>query len=297
MKIIAPYAIVDATLVSSNVTEADYQVYVPSTTYAKDIFVIATTGTHKIYQSLVASNQGNALTDTTKWLDCGATNRWKLHDQSVQSQSVNAGSISNRYAPVGRCNSIGLLNLEAAAVTVTVTDTTDGIIYAKTTSLTSSSGISDYYQYCFSPIDRRPDLVLTDLPSYSNVTIDVVISAPVGLAKCGALILGNFVNIGGTQYGAKIGITDYSIKTQDGFGGYTITKRGYRKTGDFSVEVRADYVDQLQLLLAKYRATPVLYIGADAYASSIIYGFYSDFSETISYPRMSLCSINILGLT
>ena len=61
----------DAIFTSSNVTEADYGVYSAATTYALNAYVIVTTGVHKIYQSLVASNLGNAVTDITKWLDSG----------------------------------------------------------------------------------------------------------------------------------------------------------------------------------------------------------------------------------
>lgn len=297
MKLIQPITVVDATLISSNVPEADYPVYSVSATYALNAYVIVTTGIHKVYQSLVASNIGNAVTDATKWLDCGSTNRWKLHDQSVQSQTINTGSITNSYAITGQCNSIGFVNIDAASITVRMVDGVDGVVYDKTINMVSTSGVIDWYAYFFEPIVRKTDYVLTNLPAYGNATVNVTLMTPLGMAKCGALILGNYKNIGGTQYGAKVGITDYSTKTQDAFGNYNITKRGYRKTGEFSVSVYSGYVDQLQAMLAQYRSTPILYVGSDLYAATMIYGFYKDFSVTISYPTSSLCSLSIEGLT
>lgn len=298
MKIVQPITIVDSNLTSSDVTENDYAAYSAGTTYAINAFVIyVATNIHKIYQSLVGSNLGNPVTDATKWLDCGSTNRWKLHDTSVQSQTSKATSIANVYAISGRCNSVALLNVDAASVTVSMTDATDGVVYDNTVSLVSTSGIQDWYAYFFETIVRKSDLALTDLPSYSNTSISVTISAPSGTALCGGLIFGNSRDIGGTQYGVKVGITDYSTKTQDAFGNYTITRRAYRKTGEFSLDVNSGFVDQLQATLANFRATPILYIGSDDYASTLIYGFYKDFSISIAYPTMSLCSITIEGLT
>ena len=297
MKIIPPIIMTDAIFTSSNVAEADYGVYSAGTTYALNAFVIVTTGVHKIYQSLVASNLGNAVTDITKWLDSGSTNKWNMHDRSVQSQTTNATSIANAYAIIGRCNSVGFLNMDCSSVTVSMVDSIDGTVYNKTISMVSDSGINNWYAYFTEPIVRKTDYVLTDLPAYANAAVNVTISAPAGTAKCGAVILGVFKDVGATQYGTKVGITSYDVKTQDAFGNYMVTKRGYRKTGDFTLMVPGSYTDQLQIFLANLRSTPTLYIGSDSYASTIIYGFFGDFSQTISYPTMSLCTINIQGLT
>lgn len=301
MKIIAPNAIVDATLASSNVPETDYAAYAAGTTYAINAYVIyVAANVHKIYQSLIASNLGNDPTiaaNSTKWLDCGSTNRWKLHDLSVQSQTINALSIANIYSVSGRCNALAALNLDAASMTVTMTDVTDGMVYNKTISLTSYAGINSWYSWFFEPIVRITDIALTDLPSYGNATVAVSFSSPSGNVAVGALILGNSKIIGATQYGMKLSTTSYSTKTQDQFGNYSITKRAYRKTADLSVLVDGSYVDQLQRLLVTYRDVPMVYLGTGIYSADLIFGFYKEASITVSYPTTSLLTINIEGLT
>jgi hypothetical protein len=298
MKIITPVTIKDVNLVSSNVPENDYPLYSFVGNYSKNQYVMyIATDVHEIYQSLVDSNQQNAITDTTKWLKIGPTNRWKIHDQTLQTQTVNNGSITNKYNVSGVVTSVAALNVNGSSLRVKMTDEIDGVVYDTTVSLLAPAGITDWYKYFFGTLIQSPDAVLTDLPPYSDAEVEVTIAANEGNAACGALILGNVNEIGATQYGCKVGITDYSNKSQDQFGNYNVTKRPYRKTGEFSVMVENNYVDQLQMLLAQYRATPLLYMGSDAFASTYIYGFYRDFDITIAYPTNSLCNINIEGLT
>lgn len=115
--------------------------------------------------------------------------------------------------------------------------------------------------------------------------------------SCGAIVVGLSRGVGDTQFGASLGITDFSVKQSDDFGNLTVVERPYRKTGDFSVIVQNTYVDTLQDLLAKFRAIPILYLGSDLYGSAAIYGFYKQFATVIAYPDISICTIQIEGLT
>jgi hypothetical protein len=57
-------------------------------------------------------------------------------------------------------------------------------------------------------------------------------------------------------------------------------------------------VDDLQRTLAGYRATPVVWVGTDAgFSSMIIYGFFKNFTISITYPNNSTCSIEVEGLS
>ena len=285
-------------LVYSNIPENDYPEYNASLTYSVNAYVISTTD-HKIYQSLTSNNRGNPLTDETNWLEVGYTNRWRLHDDSLQSRTESPnGEIHNQYEVTGICTSVAALNLVATEVQVRMYDYIEGLVYDRTISLIDSASVTNWYDYFFSTVpDFVPDAFFTDLPSYANTLLDVVIRSGSSGSACGALIIGELIDVGYTQYGAKVGIQDYSIKDQDQFGNYRITERPYRKTGDFQLMVENSFVDQLQNLLARYRAQPVLYIGSEQFSSMAIYGFYRSFDITVSYPQHSLCSINLEGLT
>lgn len=300
MILIRPAVVNDAAFVSSTIAETDYAAWSSVTTYALAARVIVVAAdVHKVYESVQAANiNHDPQTSPTWWLEVGNTNRWKMFDSSVTSQSTAVTSITTAIKPDSRVDAIALLNVVGKTVVVTMTDVTDGLVYNQTFNLVSDSGITDWYGYFFEPIIRKPDLLVLDLPPYYSPTITVTISADTGeTVAIGALVLGQQKEIGGTEYGGKIGISDYSVKQQDSFGNYTILERAFNKKASFDVMVEAGFVDQLQNILAGYRAIPIVYVGSTYYNATVVYGFYKDFSITIAYPSYSVCSIDIEGLT
>lgn len=299
MKIIRPAAINDAVLAASNIAETDYAAYSAATTYALGARVIVvSTDIHKVYESLQASNLNHTpASSPTWWLDIGSTNRWKMFDLSVTTQSSNADSINVTFNPEGRVSGLALVNISGIEARIIMTDATDGVVYDRIISLISANGIGDWYAYFFEPIVRMGDLVVTDMPPYYSPTIQVIISAPGETVLCGALVLGLIADVGKTQYGPAIGIQDYSVKTQNSFGDYTILQRAFRKKATFTVWVPKAKVDQLQKMLAEYRATPTVYIGSELYESTVVYGFYKDFVTGINYATESVLNIDLEGLT
>lgn len=300
-QIVRPIKVIDAVLASSSVPEDDYGAYNAGTTYASGAFAISP-ATHRIYRSLKAGNTGNPLpvvpaTATEWWQDVGATNRWKMFDGSVESQTNRADSIAIELLATGRANTVCIFNASGASIQIEMEDAVDGVVYDKTFSLVSNSGITDAYAYCFEPIERLADLVVDDLPPYANATVRVTISDPGNTVKCGACIIGQSKRVGSTQFGARVGIQDYSLKQRDAFGNTTVLERSYNKRTSLNVIVDNSFVDHLVNLLAKYRATPVVYIGTGLYSSTIAYGFYEDFDVEIAWTTESLLSINIKGLT
>jgi len=292
-------AIVDAVLASSNVLETDYAAYDPAHAYAAGEYaIVVAANVHKVYQSLQAANTGHPpATSSTWWLDSGATNRWKMFDALVGSQTSNADNIAVVFNALGRADSVALLNMSAGSVHITMTDAVDGVVYDQTISVISDSGIQDAYAYCFEPIIRKTDLAVTNLPPYSNASIAVTLADAGATVKCGECVVGLSRNVGDTQYGATVGIQDYSIKSADAFGNFTITQRAFAKRADFIVWVAGGSVDALQTFLASLRATPIVYVGIDTYGATIVYGFFKDFSIAIAYPTESICTIQIEGLT
>ena len=285
-----------ADLIYSNIPENDHPIYSSTTSYGLNATVISL-ATHRIYQSISDNNLGNPLTDITKWLDIGATNRWKMHDTSLQSRTESVTAIHHQYRAHGLCTAVAAMNMNATHMSVRMMDDVEGIVYSKSVVLVAGAEITNWYDYFFKQVLLyATDKVFDDLPAYPNAVVDVIIESTSGQAACGELILGQIMDVGATQYGAKVGITDYSTKTQDQFGNYTIVERPYRKTAEFQVMVDNTDIDLLQAILAKYRASPVLYLGSDAYSATKVYGFYRSFDITIAYPTASLCSLSLEGL-
>lgn len=272
-----------------------YAVYSAGTSYALGDVVISTSTNHE-YESLANSNLGNALTDATKWLDRGTDNRYRMFDQSNTSTTTRAELIDFTAQVTGRADSVALLNVTAASIQIIASTATDGEVYNETFDLVSTSGITDWYAWFFEPIVRQGDFVAT-LPAYGDMEVQVLINEPSGTAEIGTAVIGLSREIGGLVYGARIGIQDYSRKQADDFGNYTIIERAFSKRASFKVVCDNSEIDAIAAILAQYRATPVVYIGADDYTSTYVYGFYRDWSSEIAFLTKSYFTFEIEGLT
>lgn len=287
MKVLLPETVDATTLASSNVAET-VAPYSAGTSYALGAQV-RDDATHKLFESLVTSNLGNPLTDTTKWLDLGLTNRWGMFDQKLGTLTSQAEAITCVFAFPGRISGVALFGLDAASVTVTVADATDGVVFDQTFDLTSQDNVNDYYDYCFQPVIRRTEIFVDGLPPYAGATITVTITNPGATAVCGNLVLGVVRALGATAYGAGLGIIDYSRKEADAWGNVDLVQRDYRNTGSFSVSVDRAMVGEVKRVLTVRRGKPTVFIGSEQFSSMLIYGFARDWDVKVaSYPLADL---------
>jgi hypothetical protein len=293
MKVIKPTAFTETMLVSSNAVESSPN-YSAGTTYAKDSIV--NSGTH-LYQSLVNNNLGNTpSTSPLYWLDIGPNNIHAMFDNQISTATISATPLNVVFKP-GIFNSLALIGLSGNQVAVTVRDGTGGpIIYSATFAL-DGTVISDWYQYFFEPFVQKSEVVMTDIPPFSNseVTISLTGGSTVQIGLCS---FGTFYFLGDAEYGANVGITDYSRKDTDDFGVTTFVQRAYSKRMSARLMLDTAQINRIQRILADIRATPSLWIGADGddYLPTLMYGYYRDFSIDIAYQNKSFCSLEIEGL-
>jgi hypothetical protein len=306
MKIVRPQPVTDAILLSSSVPENDYAEWSGATTYGLGAYVIKA-ATHRVYKSLQASNLNHdpaAEADPDNpvwWQNYSATNRWMMFDEVVGQQTSKTDSIAISLQANVRVDSIALLNISALTVNIKMTSADNAAIYDETFNLTNQKTTNGWYAYYFTtPLTeflRKTDLFVTDLPPYKNAKIDVTLYDAGNTVKCGEVIYGLSNYIGGTEYGARIGIQDYSVKTVDDFGNFSVLQRAFARRGSFTIEADASEINNIQALLSSIRSKPTLFIGSDLYESTMIYGFYKDFDITIAYANMSICSLDVDGLT
>lgn len=302
MRIIKPEYTNDATLQSTNVAEADYPAWDSLTSYAlNDTLIYIDTNKHWVIRSLVAGNIANiptGLASDTKWVKVSETNRWKMFDLQTTSQTFNSVSIDTTIVGINFVDSIAALNISGATIQVIGKDQFGATFYDVTKSLVSTEGIYDPYTYFFSPLVFLADIVLTDLPIYSLSTYRVIISNPTSTAKCGTLLIGKVIDVGGTEFGMRIGITDYSVKSaQNEFGDFSITKRAYSKNMQLTSFIDNAQVSAIANMFNELRATPLVYLGADSISASFIYGFYKDYGVIVEYLNNSKIQFEIEGLS
>lgn len=294
MKLINPIAVTDSLLTSSTVPETDYAEWAVGTTYGLgDLKILAST--HRIYKSLQAANTGHNPTDAASawWVDVGPTNKYAMFDSVVSTQTTTGTSLTVVLTP-GAINSLALINIQAESLTVSMTSL--GVtVYSRTMSLVSDIASGDWFGYFFEPYRAKTDVVLTDLPSYTNGVLTVTLTHA-SAVKVGSLVVGLLADLGSAQYGAKAGIVDYSRKETDTFGNTVLTKRSYSKRMTVNLIFETGDLDGIHQTLALVRSTPVVWIAAETYSSFIIFGFYKDFEVDLATNDYSYCSLQIEGL-
>ena len=297
MKIIAPFEISGAVLTSSTVPENDYAEWAVGTAYSTGQKVIRLT-THRIYEALAATTGDTPETSPLKWLDLGATNRWKMFDDKVGTRTVSTGSMTIVLTPGLVVQSVALLECAAASATVTITDAVDGVVYSQTKAFESTLFVADWWHYFFDPMQRRSSVIFADMPSYRSATTTITIDAGTGNpVECGVCILGAFYEFAdAVAMGASLGIQDYSRKEVDDFGNYEIVERAFAKRANWDVLIPRSRTDLFFNTLSTLRARPALYIGGTKEDATSVYGFPKDFSVVIEYPYHTQCSIELEGL-
>lgn len=256
---------------------------------------------NKIWESLQGTNLNHAPdVSPTWWIELGPDNMHAAFDNQVSTISTATTSMTF-VVKVGSIDSMALINMIAVTADVVMTDPVAGIVAQRKSGL-SGAEVYDWYQYFFyDPLLIRTQVIFSDLPSYTNAYITIKITGNVGDNISLALAtFGLIEDLGGTQYGATAGIIDYSIKETDDFGNVTFVRRNFSKRLSAQLYVDNVSLNRVTRFLYNLRATPAVWIGADdpqLEEAVVVYGFYKEFSMDIAYPRHSLCSLEIEGLT
>lgn len=296
MIIIQPTFVTVPMVTASNVPETDAPLWTAGTYTLGQQRIYD----HKVYEVIVTSTTdrpdiGAAAVSPT-WLELGWTNKFKMFDQVISTQTVYASQISVDVTPDAIINAAALFGLSGNQITLTMTDPVDGVVYTETKSLQDNTLIIDWYSYFFEEIKYLPDIVFLDLPSYGSATLTINIDGGTGDAKVGEVVIGKQRTLGVTNFGTGVSIQDYSIKGTDDFGNTIIVQRAYSKRADYDVTVETPAVASIQKILADIRTTPTVFVGDANRQETIVYGFYKSFSIVLSTPSISDCSIEVEGL-
>jgi hypothetical protein len=93
-----------------------------------------------------------------------------------------------------------------------------------------------------------------------------------------------------------VNILDFSRKDRDTFGNAILIRRAYADRVTYDAKVLTARAAYVRRALASVRAVPTVYIGSDARAETVVFGFFRDFTITLSGPNVSDCSLEVEGL-
>ena len=254
-----------------------------------------------IYEAISSNTNKNPETSTTDWVKVTVDNKHAALDASASTASEANGDLIISFIG-GSFDSLGVINMEGLTLEIAISDFT-GNLYTNQIGI-SGTEVSSWYDYFFlSPLQDLPrtQVVVYNLDTSTHPTAITTVRIKNGtsISSVGLLSVGKLFDIGGTQYGASAGITDYSVKSTDEYGNTTFLQRNYSKKLNTRVYVNNPNLNMVQRLLYTLRATPCIWIGTEdpIYEEAmVIWGFYKDFTTEISYPSYALVSIEIEGL-
>ena len=302
LSVLQPIQITDAILFSTDVPEADYTAWSGATTYAVGDRAISTT-THRIYESLRATNLNHDPTDilnrtgvTPWWFDVGPTNRWAVFDQEISSQTTQADTMTFVLRP-GFFNSAFIAGLDADNLEITVLDAPAGNqIYYNVISLENSNP-PDYYEYFFSALRAQKDFLVSGLDQYNAAEITIRIYRASGDVKCGVIALGDLLPLGQTQYGAKATPKTYSYIKIDEFGNNVIQRRKASKDMSVTAFIALEEANTVLDIITDLLDVPCVWVGTDLpeYSGLRVFGLGSG-EISYDHPEDCMLSLTIQGL-
>lgn len=273
-----------------------YQAYAVGTTYAIGERVNDNTN-HLAYESAIAGNVGQPLTDVTKWLPLGATNTYAMFDLLRNSQTTSAIAQEVVITPGLRADSVALVGLEATSVRIQSVSAA-ATVYDQTINLSNRTSNS-WFTYFFGGFGKSPSMAVFDLPPLSDAVLTITITNVQGTVKTGALVMGLSVFIGNVQYSAETDVLNFSTITRDFAGGTSelIQRRNVPKTIQQIMLPKA-LVDTARKVREDLNAMPAVWSGLDDNGSEyfealLIMGIYKKFSINLAYPEDALISLEL----
>ena len=256
--------------------------------------------THRRYRSAKGGNiddpeLGVTLSPPT-WVDIGPTNKWAMFDKKPSIQTVNGDEVKIIIRPGKFTQSISGFNLSGVNnVNVKVIDDADGETYSRDIEMNDSSRVVGLLSYFTSPIVYKSDFTLTNLPAYRTSNIELTMNG--SNIRAGAILVGDYIQIGRELAGTSYNSNPITIRTPDGFGGFDITRRGVSDTISFKVGYQKPEFEFIRNTLKSIDGLYCVFIGeGDVGAGLTTYGLLDPFNAPIETPTANELTFDVIGV-
>lgn len=273
-----------------------YQAYSGTATYALGERVQDNVA-HLVYESQVAGNLGNALTDATKWDKVSATNVWAAFDDEIGTATTGASPLVIVLRP-GSTEGLGLLDVVASTGSIVMRDAPGGTVVCTRNLDFDASRIEDVFDWFFRATEFLTSVVLTDLPSqFTDCELTITLNTNNGMAGVGVIKPGEVIDIGNTRMGAKVGIVSRNKLNENKFGNLQVVRIANSKKGSFAVTSDASRFNLIYRLLKQLDGILCIFVGTSTtgYEEMAMYGLFTDFYLVVEYKKKNLCALEVKG--
>lgn len=292
MKIITPLSI---TLADSNVAPSSYADWSSSTAYTvgQNVYLPSNYGE---YVALTNNTNKDPSLNASDWKFIGTSNRYKMLDQFLNTQTTNTGTIEVEIVAYASA-AIYLGNLECNSVEIDVVDN-DSLNVIESAEYKMFVEPTDWLDYFFGVwMDERKTSITYERTTLArNITYLIKIDNGTATAKCGILAAGALKKIGSTRYEFNIGALDYSTVAIDTASGVTYLAKGnYAKRISADIFTYTKTSEQAYKVLTDIRGTPVVFING-GFEDFNVYGYLQKFETLVKGPVETAITIDIVGL-
>lgn len=292
LKVIKSISMTDAMLVATSVPETDHPVYSAATTYANGARVILN---HKIYESVQDSNVGkDPLTTDGWWSRVSPTNRWKPFDLSSTTRLQLTGPAYYEIKPNTAVSAVMFIDCDGLS-SIRVRLIEDGTTHYDTEHLMRPTpSTPSWFAWTFEQRAPRSRLVVQDLPARPRATLRVDVDITSSAGYIGTLAFGRAYVLGeAVQYGARVGVQDFSRKQRNDYGEMELIRRGNAKTMSLQISVDNKKLDATDMLLTSLTGTPCLWIGTSRFSALSLWGVFTNWNYTVAYYDQTELSVDV----
>ena len=260
--------------------------------------IVTDLATHSLYESLVAGNTGNPLTDDTKWLFIGKTNRYKMFNYARNLSTSVPGDLIVTLTPGSRINAIGLKGISADSYDLTITSASFGGTVLNESGSLVTRIVTTWSEYFYEEFSIQTSLNFFDIPPFSDLVITMDLTATSGGSSISTMGIGKAVDLGETQTSASSDVLNFSTVDRDENGNaILVPRRNIPKTKQRVLTTKSN-VDKAIAVRKELNATPALWYGLDDatdgyFEATSILGFYRNFEIDMSMPDLAILLIEL----
>lgn len=297
-----PATITDANILANSVVEADYPEWDPDEVYPLGWFVMVTdVDIHKVFRSVVADNLGHNpleeadINNPVYWSFVGATNKYKMFDDYISTQTVATGSISFTLSGMGQVNTFALFGLTGETITLEIRDDDGTFISSETRDLISYSSFGSFYDWLFTPFLTAGFVVFENIPPYFNARFTVTVSGA-GQVGIGAVLPAYGYQFGSLTRESSVDQKDYSLKTELTPGVFVFEKGPTVILGEMEFYFIESKFDLLNNLIKQRAGVPTLVIGNSQYETLTQYGVIQGAPNSLDAATEGRCRFKVESL-
>lgn len=221
------------------------------------------TSTHKLYECTIATADDPEVGVDKKpqtWVEVGPTNKWATFDDKKSTKSKSSSPYTIQLVPGVTIDSLAGFAISGATdVTIVATSASAGEVFNGTINLLNIDLAYDFYTWYTYELDYIDEFVVTNIPPYPDLTIDISFTGTA--IEVGNIVTGRGRNLGVLQTGVISDRVDYSRTTIDDFGEEATVIRPITKYSTYPIVIEKVQAPSVLRFLDGLRGLKCVWIG------------------------------------